>query len=696
MLLGPSPFFRREGAERALREGDMELLQKAARGKYWDARRAAAEALGRKAPAELLKDPVASVREAAVRALDLDAPTEPLILLLKDPDDAVRASAAWALRGRRAGKHLRRLLRDPSPTVRFAVLAATGDRSQLIALSKRPQLEVAVPALAALGRIGGPSDAANLVARLSRRVRRAGKGNQLPYYWNTPSADIALARAVGDLARRGVSPGGKSIRRLLRKIVDDNDLTGAGGILLAEAVMGARDAEAARRILDAQIKARKTSTRVNAYFDPALDGILHTFSREPWPALAPLLVPLLEDRDFRIRLAVIGALQGDRALPGLSDDDWRVRVAAVRRIRSVSLLERAARDESVDVRCACARALGRVGGKGVAPLLKKLLASEHATVRHRAVGALLRVAIPGRSDLLLSAATLDASRQVRAAAGAVLAFLDDPEMLPRAIAELSSEEAHVRRNAIALVHALTNARIDYDAAKPKPGATAWEQWWEARKQRASAPDAFRYHVEDLRRRGIDLVLAIDATGSMASVIQATKRRIVAVMRRLRDIVGNIRVRIVAYRDKGDVFLTLGSPLTHDPRLLEDFLACVPASGGGDTAEAVLEGLRGAIGKTPWRNKSRRVVLLFGDAPPHERDMTLLESIVKEFKGTIHTVHAGSVEAQNSPTAKAFRAIAKWSGGSYVSLRDEDDLLKSILVLALGPRHRAAVEALFGL
>ena len=118
-------------------------------------------------------------------------------------------------------------------------------------------------------------------------------------------------------------------------------------------------------------------------------------------------------RDFRIRLAVIGALQGDRALPGLSDDDWRVRVAAVRRIRSVSLLERAARDESVDVRCACARALGRIGGKGVAPLLKKLLASEHATVRHRAVGALLRVAIPDRSGLLLSAATLDASRQVR-------------------------------------------------------------------------------------------------------------------------------------------------------------------------------------------------------------------------------------------------------------------------------------------
>ena len=580
--------------------------------------------------------------------------------------------------------------------MRYAVLAATGNRSQLIALSKRPQLRESVPAFAALARIGGPAEAANLVSRLSRQVKQAGKKKTLPYYWNTPQSDIALARAVGDLARRGVSPGGKSINRLLRKIVDHSDLTRGGGILLAEAVAGARDAEAARRILDAQIKARKTSTRVNAYFDPALHGILHAFSREPWPELAPLLIPLLEDRDFRIRLGVVSAMRGDRALPGLRDPDMRVRVAAVRRIESVAALARAARDDSVEVRRAVAGALGRVAKDGVVPVLKQLLESECWTVRRRAVGALLRIRTSDRIDLLFLAATRDGSEGVRVAAGAVLGFLDDPAVLPRAIGELAHKDFDVRRNAIALVHALTSARIEYDPKEPAPGAAAWSTWEERRKQRAYAPDAFRYHVEDLRRRGLDLVLAVDATGSMGRIIQATKRRIVTVMRRLRDVVGNIRVRIVAYRDKGDAFLTLGSPLTHDARMLEDFLACVPAAGGGDTEEAVLDGLKAAIGKTPWRNKSHRVVLLFGDAPPHSRDMTLLESIVKEFKGVIHLVHASPVEDGKSSTAKAFASIARWSGGSFVALRDDDDLLKNILVLALGPKHRAAIETLFGL
>ncbi|NJN14490.1 MAG: VWA domain-containing protein [Planctomycetes bacterium] len=148
-------------------------------------------------------------------------------------------------------------------------------------------------------------------------------------------------------------------------------------------------------------------------------------------------------------------------------------------------------------------------------------------------------------------------------------------------------------------------------------------------------------MEDLRRRGLDVVLVLDATSSMARVIQATKRRIVAVVERLRRVVPDLRLRVVAFRDTGDLFVTIASPLTHDTRLLEDFLAGVPADGGGDAPEAVLAGVREAISGTPWREKSHRVVLLFGDAPPHEREMALLEATVKEFQGTVHAVDASS-------------------------------------------------------
>jgi hypothetical protein len=45
---------------------------------------------------------------------------------------------------------------------------------------------------------------------------------------------------------------------------------------------------------------------------------------------------------------------------------------------------------------------------------------------------------------------------------------------------------------------------------------------------------------------------------------------------------------------------------------------------------------------------------------------------------------------------AFRRIAELGRGAAVALTDETELLKSLLVLTLGPAHKAAVETLFGL
>ena len=233
--------------------------------------------------------------------------------------------------------------------------------------------------------------------------------------------------------------------------------------------------------------------------------------------------------------------------------------------------------------------------------------------------------------------------------------------------------------------------------EPAGGRKLWEEWWQRKTERSLPTDGFRYHVEDLRRRGIDLVLVMDATGSMAPVIQATKRRIGTVARKLRNVVPDLRMRVVAFRDRGDVFTTLGSSLTHDPRTLEDFLACIPASGGGDAPEGVLAGLRNAIEKTPWRKKTHRIVLLFGDAPYHEKDKTLLEAILKEFKGTVHAMDVGGYGLGGQALVNpAYRHVAEWGKGSAVGLTEENDLLRNILVLTLGPQFRTAVETLFGL
>jgi len=102
-------------------------------------------------------------------------------------------------------------------------------------------------------------------------------------------------------------------------------------------------------------------------------------------------------------------------------------------------------------------------------------------------------------------------------------------------------------------------------------------------------------------------------------------------------------------------------------------------------------------RTKWRPGSHRIVLLFGDAPPHDKDMTLLRATLTEFKGTVHAVDVGGYGKGGVKFALGpYRKIAEWGRGTAVSLADEDDLLRNILVLTLGPRYRSAVETLFGL
>lgn len=703
LLLGDSPFFRHEGMERAVAEGDTDLLLRAARSPLWDVRRLAAEGLGHGTPPELLEDPVAVVREAAVRALGTKAPEQALLALLADKDDAVRAEAVWAMRDAASKRALQPLRDDRSPTVAAAALAVTGSFGVLRSAAARDDLAVAVPALFALGRAGGPADAAFLMGRLRAALKRAAKEGAPLHLREAPSSDVALARALGEMARRGVALGNGAVADEARKLIGSSDLHAPGALLLAELAAGARDVDAAARILGAQLEARRKSKLRNVDLDPGVQGILHAFAREPWPELAPLLAPLLAAKSPEVRVAVAEALAGDAAKAALEDPAADVRAAACRRVRDPAALAPLAKDPDARVRAACARALGRLGDPSAGPALAPLANDPAATVRRAAVGALLRVALPGRTEMLLRIALVDAEPGVRGAAGAAIEFLGEEEAaMPRAIEALLAEDLPARERARELVERLTEARFPYDPSDPVPGHAQWKAWWDARAERAPKPGAFRYHVEDLRRKGIDLVLVMDATGSMSPVIQSTKRRIEAVVEGLRRVVPDLRARVVAFRDEGDAFVTIGSPLTHDPRLLEDFLACVPAWGGGDTEEAVLAGLRDAIGRTPWRAETQRVIVLFGDAGPHDREMPLVEAVCREFKGVVHAADVGSYGEGGAGGGAArvpidaFLRIAGWGRGAAVALTDETALLRSLLVLTLGPDYRAAVETLFGL
>lgn len=122
------------------------------------------------------------------------------------------------------------------------------------------------------------------------------------------------------------------------------------------------------------------------------------------------------------------------------------------------------------------------------------------------------------------------------------------------------------------------------------------------------------------RPQIDVVFALDTTGSMGGLIQAAKEKIWSIASSMAQ--GQpapaIRIGLVAYRDRGDAYVTQVVDLSSDLDSVYAKLMDFTADGGGDGPESVNQALNDAVNKISWSQnpKAYKVVFLVGDAPPH--------------------------------------------------------------------------------
>ncbi len=120
---------------------------------------------------------------------------------------------------------------------------------------------------------------------------------------------------------------------------------------------------------------------------------------------------------------------------------------------------------------------------------------------------------------------------------------------------------------------------------------------------------------------VELVFCLDTTGSMSGLIEGAKARIWGIINGVaRALQGpRIRVGLVAYRDRGDAYITDIHGLSDNLDAVQAKLATFSAGGGGDGPESVNQALADAVGKIQWSPLGSRVyraVFLVGDAPPH--------------------------------------------------------------------------------
>ena len=185
---------------------------------------------------------------------------------------------------------------------------------------------------------------------------------------------------------------------------------------------------------------------------------------------------------------------------------------------------------------------------------------------------------------------------------------------------------------------------------------------------AAAPLAEAAEKPEERPR-IEVVFVLDTTGSMSGLISAAKEKIWAIANTLATTkpAPDIRMGLVAYRDRKDAYVTQVTDLTDDLDAVYTKLMAFRAQGGGDTPESVNQALNEAVTKIKWSaaDKTYRVIFLVGDCPPHmdyKDDVKYPRTceIAAKRGITINTVQCGT----NSSTTPIWKDIARRSEGGY--------------------------------
>ncbi len=122
---------------------------------------------------------------------------------------------------------------------------------------------------------------------------------------------------------------------------------------------------------------------------------------------------------------------------------------------------------------------------------------------------------------------------------------------------------------------------------------------------------------------VDVVFAIDATGSMKDDIELLREKLVPRLTQELVAFGDVRFGLLLYRDYGDNFWTKGLPVKFFDwaKNLDDFLADlngfkIVGTEGGDVPEAVYEALYASMDFYKWREDAVKKIILIGDAEPH--------------------------------------------------------------------------------
>jgi len=168
---------------------------------------------------------------------------------------------------------------------------------------------------------------------------------------------------------------------------------------------------------------------------------------------------------------------------------------------------------------------------------------------------------------------------------------------------------------------------------------------------------------------MEMVFVLDTTGSMGGLLTGAKQRIWGIVNEVMQSSSrsSVKVGLVAYRDRGDQYITQVLPLTEDLDKVYSVLMDYQAAGGGDEAENVRRALAQGVAEAGWSQPSAnlaQILFLVGDAQPQdyadEPDPLTTADLAVEQGIIVNTIQCGT----SAKTKQVWEAIARRGQGQY--------------------------------
>ena len=195
---------------------------------------------------------------------------------------------------------------------------------------------------------------------------------------------------------------------------------------------------------------------------------------------------------------------------------------------------------------------------------------------------------------------------------------------------------------------------------------------------------------------LDVVFAIDTTGSMDPYINEVKDNILKIIEDVLSYSQGVKMGMVAYKDHGDegeneFYLTKILPLTFNKKEIVDFIRSpeLHVGEGGDGPEAVECALHEAVNLNWSPASTPKALILIGDKPAHGViDSFRACTRMKDYRAEVETIKNKGIKIYPilcnniHETESSFRWMANETGGTFIYLKEIAGLTDLLIGICL--------------